>query len=88
MTNELYFGTFSSYEEYYAIGSTAEEVKNLLWKMYSYACYNKPTKEDRQTFEDEVTIEKFTGVKSFGYSTAYKECYIIKGRKLERLKGE
>ena len=55
---KLYFGQYGCYEEYYAIGETAEEVKKMLWKMYRFNCWNKPNKEDRETFEDEVYIQR------------------------------
>lgn len=83
----LYFGTFSAYEDYYAVGSTKEEVKKMLWKMYSRNFYGKPTKEDRKSFEEEVYIREIKA-DCFGYNTMNKECYIAKGNRLERAKGE
>lgn len=77
----LYFGTFSAYEEYYAIGQSKEEVKTLLWKMYSRNFYGRPTKEDKATFEEEVSVEKFNLVEGFGYNTKFGGCYTLaKGR--------
>lgn len=89
-TNKMYFGTFSSYEEYYAIGSNPEEVKKLLWRMYAnnFCKGSKPTKEDRRIFEEEATIEEMEKVEAFGYNTAYKECYTLKSNKLQRMKGK
>lgn len=84
MTHEFYFGSYSAYEEYYAIGETPEEVKAILWKMYCYNCYNKPTKEDKATFEEEVYIRKINGVQAFGYNTKYGESYTLKANKLIR----
>lgn len=86
--NKMYFGTYSVYEEYYAIGESAEEVKKLLWRMYCFNCYNRPTKEDRKSFEEEVNIREIKTSKAWGYNTQYKECYKLSGNKLERLKGE
>lgn len=90
MTNKMYFGSFSSYEEYYAIGSNPEEVKKLLWRMYAnnFCRGSKPTKEDRRIFDDEVCIEELAKVEAFGYNTAYKESYTLKNNRLKRLEGE
>lgn len=88
MTNTIYFGSFSGYEEYYAIGQSAEEVKRLLWRMYANNFYGKPTKEDRRVFDDEVSIEEIAAVELFGYNTAYKESYTLKNNRLKRLEGE
>lgn len=84
MAHEFYFGVFKAYEEYYAIAETAEDVKKMLWKMYSFNYYGKPTKEDRETFNEEVYIKKVSGVQAFGYNTAYGETYTTKGNKLIR----
>lgn len=84
MKHDFYFGTYSVYEDYYAIGETVEEVKTILWKMYVYNCYNKPTKEDRRIFEEEVYIRKIKGVQAFGYNTAHGESYTLKANKLTR----
>lgn len=88
MANTIYFGVFNSYEEYYAIGETAEDVKKLLWKMYCFNCYSKPTKEDRKTFEEEIYIRAIKSGKTFGYNTKFCECYKLSGARLERVKGD
>lgn len=82
MTHEFYFGRFSAYEDYYAIGESKAKVKAILWKMYVWNCYDKPTKEDKQTFEEEVWIEKIEGVQSFGYNTKYGNSYTVKSNRL------
>lgn len=69
----LYFGTFGSYEEYYAFGNNPEEVKKILWKMYCRNCYNKPTKEDKRIFEEEHNVKAVklpTVEKSYGFNSA------------------
>ena len=84
MEHDLYFGIFYAYEEYYAIGETAEDVKKLLWKMYKNNFCGSPTKEDKRVFEDEIFIQKFRKTDNFGYETKYGECYTIKNNKLTR----
>lgn len=69
----LYFGTFGSYEEYYAFGNNPEEVKKILWKMYCRNCYGKPTKEDKRIFEEEHNVKAVklpTVEKSYGFNSA------------------
>lgn len=82
MTHDFYFGRVSAYEDYYAIGNSKKEVKDILWKMYSFNFYGKPTEEDRRTFEEEVYIEKIEGVQSFGYNTKYGNSYTVKNNRL------
>lgn len=86
MTNTIYFGSFSGYEEYYAVGSTAEEVKRLLWRMYANNFYGRPTKEDRRVFESEAWIRKLEFCEGLGYNTMCGENYTIKGNKLQTAK--
>lgn len=56
----VYFGTFKAYEEYYAIADTAEGCKAMLWAMYKRNFYDRPTKQDKEDFEETVRIEKVT----------------------------
>ena len=82
MKHEFYFGTFSSYEDYIAIGKTPEEVKAILWKMYTFNYYGKPNKDDRRIFEEEVNIYPVISGAAFGYNTAFHETYTTKGNRL------
>ena len=83
----LYFGRYGCYEYYYAFGNNPEEVKQLLWKMYNRNCYDKPTKEDKETFEEEhyiKAVELPTVEKSYGYNTAdgCDRIFTLSGNKL------
>jgi hypothetical protein len=82
MKHEFYFGIFRAYEDYYAIGETEQEVKTLLWRMYSYNFYGKPAKENKRIFEEEVYIKKVAGVQGFGYNTKFGASYTIKNNRL------
>ena len=89
MGNYIYIGEFGAYEEYYAVGTTYEEVKALLWKMYCGNCYNKPTREERKEFEETVYIRELpiNDNCGFGFNSAVRidSIYTLtKSRKLKR----
>lgn len=92
VNNFLYFGQFSAYEEYYAFGDSPEKVKRLLWLMYCHNYYGRPTKEDKQEFEEVTYIQRIVRLDNIGQTYGFttkdsSNVYRLQGDKIVKAKG-